>query len=183
MIKNNVLCIQAFFKVNFKIFYFQYGITTGLVPTRTGVTLSLQRFYYLRLYRDYMLDDSVMVLSRKKHLGGPYHATRLDDGSVLINHDDADIDKNSDQDSEATIGPSPAKQPKIGHRDEMSGFNGNRYEHITLSKQEMKSLMELYLKMENVCHELRNVQPCITTHDSQLSYYDCKECCPNGEFE
>ena len=177
--------------INFSLFFsnLQVDIGHGTKPSRIGVTLSLQRFYYLRLFQDYMLDSE--LLQRSKHIGGPYNIFRHYDDSIIIFHEDSEI-RNIINSSHL---PPKKKQkqegacrPNIDHGycayEEQSssyGFNGDRFEYIVLSKTEMKALMDLYEKMEGECHELNGIIPCITTHENQLSYYDCQECCPGGD--
>jgi hypothetical protein len=126
-------------------------------------------------------------MPKKKHLGGKYYATRQVDGYIVIKcggEDNVDgaqhlvtLDHSQQHDCQ--------EEEKVAKRLKMKDinvFDTERYEYISLSPAEMKTLMDLYPKMENHCHELMCLEPCLTTHHNQMAYYECSECCPDQKI-
>jgi hypothetical protein len=99
---------------------------------------------------------------------------KLGDVDDDLNDGNDDDDDDLDDEEIMTICNFSYKKPK---RDETL-FDPRKLESVKLSGFKFQELLELYPKIENVCHELHSCVPCISDHHNQMSYFQCPECCP-----
>lgn len=57
-------------------------------------------------------------------------------------------------------------------------YTVNDCQEITLTRLQLQKIKDIYPEIVARCKELAEVYPCMLDHNNQMSFYQCRECCP-----